>query len=125
MKILVVEDDTAQRLLVKRMILQIKECEVFEAKDGVEGLRVVEIENPDLVFTDLWMPVMNGITMLERIRHRPEFKTLPVVVMSALNDKETVGSVVQLGVSGYLLKPITQKQIEEKLLQFLEHEIQK
>ncbi len=116
MRILIVEDDDTQRILLRRIIEKLLCCNVIEAKNGLEGLTKIENESPDAIFLDLWMPLMNGIEVLQKITHTMNKNSVPVVVTSAISDKEIVARVISLGVTDYLLKPFTNKQVNERVI---------
>lgn len=82
MKVLVVEDNDDTRELIKTM-LQIKGCQVIEATDGVEAVKVARREKPDLILMDLNMPVMDGFEATRQIKQQSETLHIPVIAMSA------------------------------------------
>ena len=101
-KILVIDDDTSSRFLVKK-ILEKKELKVFEAENGVEGLRILK-SNPDikLILLDLIMPIMNGQDFLNTILQ--EGINIPVIVLST--DDEKAKQTKFQGAKEYMIKPI-------------------
>ena len=101
-KILYVEDEYITRIDVKSM-LSTKYKNILLAKDGNDGYKLFMSENPDVIITDIKMPVMDGIQMTEKIRAIN--KTVPIVVASAF-DQEFV-KFDNLNIFGYLTKPIT------------------
>jgi DNA-binding response OmpR family regulator len=80
-KVLLVEDDESVRQLV-RVTLQMNDFEVVEAKDGLEGLLLLEMHKPDAVVLDLMMPDVGGERMLAQLRATPETKRTPVVIIT-------------------------------------------
>ncbi|NUN69443.1 MAG: response regulator [Bacteroidetes bacterium] len=115
MHVLLVEDDDGNRLLVRQALEQRFGAVVTSARNGVEGLRALQRSVPDLIFLDLWMPVLNGSDFLERVRAENEWKDIPVIVMSAMQDKQAVERLVRLKISGYLVKPVTVEQLTERI----------
>lgn len=107
MKVLVVDDDPAMRRLIARQVLRTAGAKVAEAADGVAGLAAVESYRPDIVFTDVSMPHLDGLGLLQALRNSPRHRTLPVVAVSALSDKALVLRMVDLGIEDYLLKPLS------------------
>jgi len=101
-KILYVEDEYITRLDVKNMISS-KYKNVFTAKDGKDGFKLFKKERPDIVITDLKMPVLDGIGMTQKIREIDE--SVPIIVASAF-EKEFI-RFDNLNVFGYITKPIT------------------
>jgi signal transduction histidine kinase/DNA-binding response OmpR family regulator len=82
-EVLVVDDDEGIRMMV-RLLLEARKLKVVEAANGAEALRLIETARPGLVLLDLMMPEMDGFEFLRRLRERPEWTSLPVVVLSAL-----------------------------------------
>lgn len=115
MNVLLVDDDDAHRLFLRQALIRKLNSTVTEAKNGVEALRVMEKTLPDIVMLDLWMPVMNGQDFLERMREDERWKDVPVVIMSALRDKDIIQRLMKLRISDYLVKPITVEQLSDRL----------
>jgi CheY-like chemotaxis protein len=107
MKILVVEDNPVNAAML-RATLEKERYEVVYAGDGEMALIALE-EHPDvdLVITDVMMPTLTGLEMLDRIRQRPEWKTLPVVVATSLANQATVRQAVSLHCKHFIVKPFT------------------
>lgn len=106
MKVLVVDDDPTMRRLVVRLASRHPHVEVTEADNGVAALAAVEAHQPDLVITDVTMPYLDGLGLLEALRGSPAHRQLPVVAVSAISDKALVLRMVDLGIEDYLLKPL-------------------
>lgn len=106
MKILVVDDDPTMRRLVARLASRHAGAEVREAEDGVAALAAIEAETPDVVFTDMQMPHLGGVGLLEALRSSVEHKEIPVVAVSSITEKAMVLRMVELGIEDYLLKPL-------------------
>ncbi len=115
MKVVVVEDDGVARLKLKRLLARFTSWSVYEATNGEEGLEVITRESPDLVICDLCMPVMDGVTMIQSLRARPEHAALPIVAISASNDKETVLRLLDLKITDYLIKPFALEATSKRL----------
>ena len=115
MKALIIEDEPMARMLLKRLLTRFFPLGVLEAKDGEEGLAIVERERPAIVFCDMFMPKLDGIGFLERLRANPEFAELPVIAISAAQDRELVLKLVDLKIVDYLLKPIDLEQTFKRL----------
>ncbi len=107
MKILIVEDNPVNAEMV-RLSLEKEHYEVVHAHDGEEALAMLMAHpDVDLVITDVMMPNVDGLQMLERIRKRPEWKTLPVVVATSLANQATVRQAVSLHCKHFIVKPFT------------------
>ncbi len=110
--VLIVDDISVMRL---RLRPQLEEAgyRVLEAEDGERALDIVrsETEKPegaiDLIVTDLTMPVMDGLEFIRRLRLESRFAAIPVIVCTARGEIAIVRKAKQLGVQGFLVKPIT------------------
>jgi DNA-binding response OmpR family regulator len=120
-KILIVEDDTKIRFLLKRMLEKKFHMEVFEANNGAHGLDVYRQYNPKLIFLDVNMPVMDGKEFLRQLRN--ENINVPVVVMTCNNDKEIVAQMVMMGISDYIIKSDFIIFLESRITEILEKHI--
>lgn len=102
-RILYVEDDLVTRQgLEEYLSLRVKE--VIVASNGEEGLQLFHSFQPDIVITDVKMPVMNGIEMVKRIKALN--RDIPVIVTTAYNDVEILLESIDMGINQYLLKPV-------------------
>jgi two-component system nitrogen regulation response regulator GlnG len=106
--ILVVDDNVAGRQFMA-VVLEEEGHTVRQAGNGVEGLLALEGGLPELVVTDLDMPEMNGMELLQRVRQR--WPTLPVIVASIQEEVDTVVAAVRRGADNYLLKPFSPESL--------------
>jgi adenylate cyclase len=102
--ILVVDDDRVNRTLLART-LEALGHRVVTAPNGREALDLLHAYEPDIVLLDIVMPGMDGITVLERIKGDPALRSVPVIMISALEDFDSVVRCVELGAEDYLQKP--------------------
>jgi adenylate cyclase len=102
--ILVVDDDRTNRLLLTRSLERLGHS-VLTAPDGREALDLLAAHEPDLVLLDIVMPVMDGMTVLERMKADPALRDVPVIMISALEDLDSVVRCIELGAEDYLHKP--------------------
>jgi two-component system alkaline phosphatase synthesis response regulator PhoP len=103
-KILVVEDE---KVLADALEIKLKHegYEVYKAENGQAGLELTKTVKPDLLLLDLMMPVMDGKTMLHHLREIPEFKTLPVVVLTNAGDVDNIRETqMYYNVNNFLIK---------------------
>jgi len=112
-KILSVDDSKTIRMIVGRAFRPY-ECTVFEAANGEEGLAAAAREKPDLVILDITMPVMDGVTMLTKLKEDPALKAIPVIMLTAESARENVLHIAKLGIRDYLVKPFKEDQLIEK-----------
>ena len=112
-KILSVDDSKTVRALLARL-LRPYACELCEAANGEEGLAVAAREKPDLIFLDYNMPVMDGVTMLRRLRDNAELRRTPVIMLTAESGAENIATVARLGVRDYIIKPFDEELLLAK-----------
>jgi len=108
LKILFVEDDDLMRNTIKN-VLEKNARTVLLAADGKEGLELFKQEAPDIVLTDIMMPVMNGLEMIHQIRRLGS--NVKIVVVSAYSEKDNFLKAIALGVNNFLIKPISYKNL--------------
>ena len=113
-KILSVDDSQTVRLMVGAALV-CYDCILCEAANGAEGLAVARREKPDLIVLDVSMPVMDGITMLTHLKEDPDLKEIPVLMLTAVSDHNTVVHIARLGAHDYLVKPFHEARLLEKI----------
>lgn len=102
-KILIVEDDPKMtKMLVE--VLKKENFETMEAADGEEGLKSALKLKPDLILLDIVMPVMDGLTMLHKLKADDEGKDMPVIILTNLGDLDKMAEAVEKGVCSYIVK---------------------
>ena len=89
-------------------------CEVFEAANGEEGLAVAARERPDLILLDYNMPVMDGVSMLRRLREHADLRRTPVIMLTGESSAENIATVARLGVRDYITKPFDERLLLAK-----------
>jgi len=115
MRILVVDDMSTMRRIVKNILKQLGFSNMEEAENGQEGLQKLRSETYGFVVSDWNMPVMTGIDMLRAIRADEKLKHIPVLMVTAEAQKENLVEAIQAGVSNYIVKPFTAETMQEKL----------
>jgi two-component system, chemotaxis family, chemotaxis protein CheY len=115
MKILVVDDFSTMRRIVRNLLKELGFSNITEAEDGVDALRKLRAEPFDFVVSDWNMPNMTGIELLREIRKDGALKHLPVLMVTAEAKKENIIEAAQAGASGYVVKPFTATTLDEKL----------
>ena len=113
-KILSVDDSKTIRMIVKRTFAPY-DTTVLEAANGEEGLVAATAQKPDLIVLDITMPVMDGVTMLTRLKESTDLKNIPVIMLTAESGRENVAFIAKLGVRDYLVKPFQDAQLIEKV----------
>ena len=117
MKILVVDDFSTMRRIVRNLLVELgfSNTLIQEADDGNNALAMLRANSFDMVVTDWNMPNMTGIELLQAIRAEPKLKGLPVLMVTAENNREQIIAAAQAGVNGYVVKPFTANTLKEKL----------
>ena len=115
MKILVVDDMSTMRRIVKNILKQLGFNNLEEAENGQEALTKFKADTYGFVVSDWNMPVMMGIDMLRAIRADETLKKIPVLMVTAEAQKENLMEAVQAGVSNYVVKPFTAETMQEKI----------
>jgi two-component system, chemotaxis family, chemotaxis protein CheY len=115
MKIMVVDDMSTMRRIVRNVLKQIGFTNVEEAENGKEALDKLKTEPYGFVVSDWNMPVMTGIDMLRAIRADGSLKDIPVLMVTAEAQKENIVEAVQAGVSNYIVKPFTAEALQDKM----------
>jgi two-component system chemotaxis response regulator CheY len=115
MRILIVDDFSTMRRIVKNLLNDLGYSNTAEADDGHTALAALRAAPFDFVVTDWNMPGMTGIELLRAIRADDKLKTLPVLMVTAEAKREQIIEAAQNGVNGYIIKPFTAQTLEEKL----------
>lgn len=114
-KILVVDDFSTMRRIIKNLLKDLGFTNIQEADDGSTALPMLQQGDFDFVVTDWNMPGMQGIDLLRAIRADASLKHLPVLMVTAEAKKEQIVAAAQAGVNGYVVKPFTAATLKEKL----------
>ena len=112
--ILVVDDDPDLRALVRMALSQAGHI-VSEAATGQEALALIDAQAPDLLVLDLFMPKQGGLEVLTVLRSRSATATLPVLVLTALDDEVNTRASFELGATDYLTKPFSIPQLAARV----------
>ena len=114
--VLVVEDNRAFRMFVEKVIKsKFNKAVVQHADNGLEALKKIEAEKPYLIILDMAMPEMNGRDLLLKLRSNEKYNDIKVVVLSGQNETKIIGEMTSLGISDYILKPVTLEELYSKL----------
>ena len=115
MNVLIADDEPMTRSLLRRVLTRECGCTVSEVADGLAALSSCGSAAPDLIVTDLRMPVMDGIELIEALRQVPALAAIPVVMMTAAREQGPVHRAIELGVTDYLLKPLQADRVADRL----------
>lgn len=125
MRVLVVDDVAADRLLLRGFLNAIGVKEVIEAHDVKEAIfkivNAVQIKKPfHLIFSDWMMPGTTGLQFLEKLRSDERSKDIPLVMITGVSDKDSVVQSISAGVTDFVIKPVTGEQLEKKIRGLIE-----
>lgn len=117
LNILVVDDSSIVRKILSRVLgmVDIPINNIFEASNGVEGLKILNRYKVDLVFSDREMPEMDGSEMLKKMKEEGYLDTIPVIMISLEGRNEYINELMEMGAKGYIKKPFTPRQVVECL----------
>ena len=104
-RIVYIEDNTANAVLVSKVLRDVDGLEVVCADSGEEGLRIVRETSPDLVLLDINLPGMGGYEVLKALRGDPRVSSTPVVAMTASASRDDLAAGLKAGFDDYLTKP--------------------
>ena len=115
MKILVVEDQSEARAMMRNMLMELGISQIFEAPDGHQALKFIDnaFDFVDLIICDWNMPTMTGVELLRQLRTVDA--EMPFLMVTGRSDLESVVEAKSSGVTGYIRKPFSAKQLEAKL----------
>lgn len=121
MNILIVDDMKSMRLTLRKMLRNLKiGKELLFADNGKSGLNVLKNSSCDLLIVDWNMPEMNGGRMLANLRRDNDIRDIPVIMVTAENERDIVADVAEYEVEGYLLKPLTLAALDAKIKSVVE-----
>ena len=110
-RILIVEDSPTMRQLLVFALKRMKNVDIVEAQDGMDGLRKVTSDHFDLALVDINMPVMDGLKLISLIRGEPSLEQMPICVITTEGAREDRDRAMALGANEYLTKPIQANKV--------------
>lgn len=105
LKFMIVDDDDSIRELLKIILKKNYACIITEAENGEKAIEILKSDTPNLIFLDLSMPVLDGRETLAQIRKNIITQNIPVIIVTALNEKEIISDLLEKGICDYILKP--------------------
>ena len=115
MNILIVDDFSIMRRIIKNLVRDLGFNNIQEADDGNTALSMLQNGHYDLLVTDWNMPGMTGINLLKAVRVDEKLSALPVLMVTAESNREQIIEAAQAGVNGYIVKPFTAVTLKEKI----------
>ena len=119
LKIITIDDDPVVRTLIKKTFSSLG-FEVITAADGIEGLRAIENNQPDIIILDVMMPIIDGLEVLKRIKATPKIAKIPVIIFTAISDGHMVVETSKYGAEDYIIKPFQSSVLIQKVKKLLE-----
>ncbi len=121
-KVLIVEDSPTMRQLIVFALKRIRGVDIVEANDGVDGLKKISSDKFDLIFTDINMPIMDGLKLVSLVRNDPNYKDVPICIITTEGASEDRERALGLGANDYITKPIQTTKILDVAKRLLDME---
>ena len=120
MKILSIDDSKTIRMAVKN-IVEVIGIELYEAEDGLEGLKALDEHNGDidLILLDWEMPNVNGFEFLQKVKQDKRYRAIPVIMLTTVSQKEKMIEAIRAGAKQYITKPFSSEVLLTKIIQAL------
>ncbi|MFP4332605.1 MAG: chemotaxis response regulator CheY [Campylobacterales bacterium] len=117
MKLLVVDDSSTMRRIIKNTLSRLGYTEILEAEDGAKAWEIMSDENSGvgILITDWNMPEMNGLELVKKVRSEQRYKDVPIIMVTTEGGKAEVITALKAGVNNYIVKPFTPQVLKEKL----------
>jgi len=113
--VLVVDDYSTMRRIMRNLLAQIGFANVEEAEDGASALKKLQEKSFDLIISDWNMMPMSGLDLLREVRAREELSSLPFIMITAANEAKDVMVAKEAGVNYYIVKPFTAETLKKKI----------
>ena len=113
-EILLIEDEESVRQMVTKILLK-NNFGVREAVDGLDGLRQIDVQHPDLIITDVMMPNLDGLTLVKALKRHRETKAIPVIFLTAKGDARSMIEGINVGAKYYVPKPFQMDDLLSKV----------
>lgn len=111
LEILVVEDSPTMRQLIVFALKRLKDVNITEAADGVDGLKKLSNQTFNLMIADINMPIMDGLKLVSLVRQDPKYNNMPIIIVTTEGADEDRRRGISLGANAYLTKPVQTAQL--------------
>ncbi len=118
-KILITEDSPTMRAMICATLEAMGEFEIFEAPNGFEALRLLPREKIDLVITDINMPDINGLELVNFVKNNQQYRNIPLIIVSTEGSERDRAKGMDLGADAYLVKPFAPEDLQQLVRKFL------
>jgi signal transduction histidine kinase/ligand-binding sensor domain-containing protein/DNA-binding response OmpR family regulator len=116
--VLIVEDNMDLRIYIRNRLME--EYNVLEAKDGLEGIKMANSANPDLIISDIMMPGMNGIELVDKLRNDFNTSHIPIILLTAKSSVENIIEGIKFGADAYITKPFSMELLVTRVETLIE-----
>ena len=118
-KILITEDSPTMRSLLVSTIETLEGYEIVEAASGFEALRLLPREKVDLIITDINMPDINGLELISYVKNNPNYRHIPLFIISTESSEKDREKGLALGADEYLVKPFNPQKLQEMIRRYI------
>lgn len=118
--VLIVDDDSSARDIIRRHLVRLGFKNIFEAKDGEQALATLQSARMQLILADRYMPKMNGLELFCRIQEDQNLKDTPFIMITIEDCRSKIADASELGVQHYLVKPFNSKVFDKKVAEILQ-----
>lgn len=118
-KILVVEDSPTTRAMITSAIEVVEGMEIFESKSGFEALKLLPHHSFNLILTDINMPDINGLELVSFIKKNPEYKKIPLIIITTEGSERDREKGLSLGANEYLVKPFNPEELQKLVRKYI------
>lgn len=117
--ILIADDSASMRAMLVAIVESVGDYQVVEASSGFEALRLLPRDHVDLILTDINMPDINGLELIRYLRANPNYKNIPVFIISSEGSAKDIEKGKQLGANEYVIKPFSPATLQQLINQYL------
>ena len=117
--ILIADDSASMRAMLVAIVETIGDFQIVEASSGFEALRLLPRDRVDLILTDINMPDINGLELISYLRANPNYKNIPVFIISTEGSAKDIKKGRQLGADEYLIKPFPPETLQQLIIKYL------
>lgn len=118
--ILIVEDSSTTRALIKAIIEEMGDFQTVEARSGFDALKLLPTQEFDLIITDINMPDINGLELINFMKNNPKYRDLPLIIVSTERSEEDKKRGIALGAVAYITKPFKANELQEVIKQVID-----
>ncbi|MGD0584270.1 MAG: response regulator [Oryzomonas sp.] len=119
--ILITDDSMALRAMLVSIIESLGDFRIVEAANGFDALRLLPREHVDLIFTDINMPDINGLELISYLRNNPNYRHIPVIILSTEGSQSDIEKGKLLGANEYIVKPFDCSDLKNIIVKYLDN----